>query len=112
MTEWAPYKQIVGFQRGDGFWINDGSAIMTKNWDDGFMARSWLRCREELAKHRGKDAVMVDPQVLQGIRPYTPRHKPCLLQQVQPGLWVAVGAAKNGTLLGGYCARIIQEQSK
>jgi FAD dependent oxidoreductase len=113
MSYWAPYKQIVGFQRGDGFWINDGSAIKSENWTAGHTLVSIDRCETELYKQRGTVAggLLVEPTVLYGIRPYT-TEKPCLCREVSPGLWVAVGAAKNGTLLGGYCAQLIQERSQ
>jgi hypothetical protein len=110
MDYWAPFKQIVGFQRGDGFWINDGSAILRQNWSAELERSCLQRTMGTFLKHRGTMAI-VEPKRLFGIRPYT-KVKPCYLEEVTDGLWVAVGAAKNGTLLGGYCARIIQERSK
>jgi glycine/D-amino acid oxidase-like deaminating enzyme len=115
MDYWAPYKQIVGFQRGDGFWVNDGSAILRANWDRNTDMASFARCRKQLLGHKnmtdGPDCGVPGCKRLFGIRSYT-EAKPCFLQELEPGLWVAVGAAKNGTLLGGHCARVIQERSK
>jgi glycine/D-amino acid oxidase-like deaminating enzyme len=112
MSYWAPYKQIVGFQRGDGFWVNDGSAIKSENWTAGHTLASLERCEAELwNRHRELSGKAPRAKVLYGIRPYT-KAKPCLCEEVAPGLWVAVGAAKNGTLLGGYCAQLIQERSQ
>ena len=42
---WAPYKQIVGFDRGDGYWVSDGSAILTKNWNNQRTLESRVRCK-------------------------------------------------------------------
>jgi glycine/D-amino acid oxidase-like deaminating enzyme len=111
MTYWAPFKQIVGFQRGDGFWINDGSAILAQNWDGERTKDSDRRCEEELLKHRSMVRPWPLPKVLYGIRPYV-KQKPCLCEEVTPGLWVATGAAKNGTLLGAWCASVISEKSQ
>lgn len=98
---WAPYKQIVGFNRGDGAWVGDGSAILRSNWNERVAAKVESRC----------DVLNVRevPQRLFGIRPYHDR-KPCFIEQVKPGLWVATGGAKNGTLAAGWCAHEIVRQ--
>ena len=109
---WAPYRQIVGFDRNDGYWISDGAAILERNWTSEKAQQSYLRCASALFGERATRAGNVpNHRALLGIRPYT-QEKPCFCKQVSPGLWVAVGAAKNGTLLGGYCASLIMEQSK
>ena len=33
--------------------------------------------------------------------------KPCLLEEIRPGLWVASGGAKNGMLAAGWAAHEI-----
>lgn len=105
---WAPYRQMVGFDRGDGYWFSDGTAIKQENWTSEREHASWNRavgatgCEEGFADRA--EAIM-------GIRPYAKGHKPCLLEEVRPGLWVASGGAKNGTLAAGYCAHIIREQT-
>lgn len=100
---WAPYKQIVGFDRKDGYWIGDGSAILQKNYTLSRERESVQRCLDaapfpSLSHGRHK--------VLTGLRPYTDVN-PCVCDQVKPRLWVATGARKNGTLLGAWCAQRI-----
>lgn len=93
---WAPYKQIVAFNRGDGLWIGDGTTV-----------RHWSRCHEEAALRRCIKAlgnIEVPPKRLFGYRPYVKDSKPCLLKELRPGLWIATGGAKNGTLAAGWCA--------
>lgn len=107
---WAPYRQLVGFDRGDGLWIGDGSAIKNANWSQSREEEILARERK-LALRLGGEG-LPQPQVLQGLRPYwsglRPFAKaPCLLEQVEPGLWVASGGAKNGTLAAGWCAHMI-----
>ena len=99
---WAPYRQLVAFNRGDGAWVSDGTSILDKNWTDDHVSRALGRCSPYLG------SAVARP--LQGIRPYSPGHKPCLLEQVQPGLWVASGGAKNGTLAAGWCASQLTER--
>jgi hypothetical protein len=100
---WAPYKQIVGFDRGDGTWIGDGLAI--KNWSNAYERASLKRCASELGKRiEPADDSYSNPKRLFGQRPYVKGAKPCLLQQVHPGFWVATGGAKNGTIAAGWAA--------
>lgn len=99
---WAPYRQLVGFDRGDGVWVGDGSAIKHTNW-------SPTREEEILSRERKLARRMIGPVLpledqLQGLRPYWKGGKPCLLERVEDGLWVASGGAKNGTLAAGWCA--------
>jgi glycine/D-amino acid oxidase-like deaminating enzyme len=110
---WAPYKQIVGFDRGDGYWIGDGSAILAKNYDTRRQEESVQRCLNTVRQHplTGEPGIedklsSLTYKVLTGIRPYTDK-QPCWCDEVKPGLWVAVGARKNGTLLGAWCAQKI-----
>lgn len=105
MKYWAPYRQLVAFDRQDGIWVNDGSAIVERNWSSDHIAASRARVEQHLGLMRYEHELLV------GIRPYT-KAKPCLCSWVSPGLWVAVGAAKNGTLLGAYCASTIMEKSQ
>lgn len=94
---WAPYKQVVAFNRGDGLWIGDGSAVLRQNWTEAHAEKSLVRCASKLE---------IPPKRLFGIRPYHER-KPCFVEQVKPNLWVATGGAKNGTLAAGWCAHEI-----
>lgn len=98
---WAPYRQLVAFNRGDGLWAGDGTAIKMENWTLEREIKSAQRCTGALLDDA---AVMAPPETLVGIRPYAKGHKPCLLEEVQPGLWVASGGAKNGTIAAGWAA--------
>lgn len=99
---WAPYKQIVGFDRGDGTWVSDGSAILRKNWTPDRDALCLARCSATVSGARQP------PQRLFGIRPYY-KEKPCCFSEVSPGLWAATGGAKNGTLAAAWCAHMLQQ---
>ena len=98
---WAPYRQLVAFNRGDGLWVGDGTAI--KNWSNKYAEASLNRCSKEIG-------LEVEPQKLFGARPYVADAKPCLLKEVSSGLWVATGGAKNGTLAAGWCAHQLMEK--
>ncbi len=101
---WAPYRQLVAFNRGDGLWVGDGSAILKANWTELHAERSYNRCIDAL----GRELLGV-PKQLFGIRPYHER-KPCYLAEVRPRLWVATGGAKNGTLAAGWCAHELSQR--
>jgi glycine/D-amino acid oxidase-like deaminating enzyme len=98
---WAPYRQLLKFNITDReIWLGDGAA-----WKE-------IGPRQELSSlDRAKAALEVDSSVLlsgrrMGARPYaepTPGD-PCYLKQVAPGLWVATGGAKNGTMAAAWCA--------
>lgn len=106
---WAPYKQVVGFHRGDGFWVGDGTA--KKFHSDEDMVASYRRCLD-VAKTDPLVNRVAMPEQLFGWRPYV-KEKPCFLNEVEPKLWVATGAAKHGTILGGWCAsKLVQEFAK
>ena len=99
---WAPYRQLVGFDRQDGLWVGDGSSIKHTNWSES--REEEIAAREAgLARHMGGPS-LAQPRRLQGLRPYWAGAGPCLLARVQPGLWVASGGAKNGTLSAGWAA--------
>ena len=105
ITPWAPYRQLVAFNRGDGLWVSDGTAIKAANWTMEREVTAFERCQ----KHVGIN--LNGSVALTGIRPYAKGHKPCLLKEVEPGLWVASGGAKNGTLAAGWCAHEIRRKS-
>ena len=102
IDQWAPYKQVVAFQRGDGLWAGDGSAL--KSIDSDRELSMLRRCQEKLDIH-------TQPRILRGQRPYvgqnTPGH-PCWLEQ-RGDLIVATGGAKNGTAAAAFCALTIGE---
>jgi len=106
ITPWAPYRQLVAFNRGDGLWVSDGTAIKAENWTPDRELASWKRCQAYLPDDDAAAGGTV--QALLGLRPYAKGHKPCLLEQPNPGIWVASGGAKNGTLAAGFCAHEIR----
>lgn len=103
---YAPYRQFVAFNRGDGVWAGDGTAIKRENWTDERVLTSILRTRDYLPE---ADFPADRMETLIGVRPYAKGHKPCLIEEVDKGLWVASGGAKNGTVAAGYCAHVIRE---
>lgn len=104
---WAPYKQIVAFNRGDGAWIGDGAAIIAKNWNDDVSRRN----AERLVQGADDAGILpvTGPKHLFGLRPYVKDAKPLFMEQVNPGLWAVTGGAKNGTIAAGWAARHIGE---
>lgn len=99
---WAPYKQIVAFNRGDGLWVGDGTSV--KNWNDHYKQASLERCRTAVkASLAGAEGHAVVPDALFGYRPYVKGPDPCMFKQVRKGVFVATGGAKNGTLAAGWC---------
>lgn len=106
---WAPYRQLVAFNRGDGLWVGDGTAIKQENWDEAREREVMLRCQKALCNVGHPSEGM---RSLRGIRPYVKDAKPCLLEELSPGLWVATGGAKNGTIAAGWCAHEIARRSQ
>jgi hypothetical protein len=101
---WAPYKQLVRFNRGDGIWCGDGSAIIPENWTLERQLQSRKRCAEFVGKSETSSKLLV------GIRPYIKLQKkaPCLVERLNKGIWVATGGAKNGTMSAAWAAREIE----
>lgn len=101
---WAPYKQLVAFNCGSlGLWVGDGTAIKPDNWTQARENQSIRRCTQAVGLEQ-------EPHIMRGIRPYVPGAKPCYLEQVVPGVWVATGGAKNGTIAAGWCAHRLGEE--
>ena len=101
---YAPYKQFLLFNRGDGAWAGDGTAIKQENWTEKRENDAYDRVTKytELASNRLYRKLI-------GVRPYSKEHKPCIIEEVTPGIWVASGGAKNGTVAAGYAAHVILE---
>ncbi len=96
INAWAPYKQVVAFNRGDGLWVGDGTSV--REWTSAVMGQSLGRC----AKAVGFSMHNL-PTGIFGYRPYA-KEKPCVFREIRKGLWIATGGAKNGTLAAGWCA--------
>ena len=98
---WAPYKQVVAFNRGDGLWVGDGRSIKPDNWTTEHSLESRGRCSGRV----GMEPTAASE--LHGIRPYVADAKPAYLRQPSRRVWVATGGAKNGTLAAAWCAHEI-----
>lgn len=104
---WAPYRQLVAFNRGDGLWVGDGTAIKPENLTDERIELSHQRCfKAVFDKAQGDLGRCIE---LYGIRPYVPDVKPCYFQRESDHLTVITGGAKNGTLAAGWCAHRLTE---
>lgn len=101
---WAPYKQLVGFNRDDkNVWIGDGAAIKWANWNSTHSSNNLARCNK--AAPAGLKLV----KSIFGIRPYVKDAKPCYIKEVAPRLWAVTGGAKNGTIAAGWAAHFVGE---
>lgn len=102
ITPWAPYRQLVIFNRGpEEVWASDGTAI--KVWKQEIEDLCCRRVTEAVGR-ASRALATVPPKRLVGLRPYVKDAKPAYLQEHMPGLWVATGGAKNGTIAAGWCA--------
>jgi glycine/D-amino acid oxidase-like deaminating enzyme len=101
---WAPYKQIVAHQQEEKeIWIGDGTAILSKNWEEKHI----LACQERCLAALPPDSRKVH-RVVSGFRAYIKdKSGPCLLKQLGPRAWVTTGAGKGGTIAAGWAARRI-----
>ncbi len=103
IAPWAPYKQSVVFQERDGeAWGGDGSKIKPENWKDTRPAEALAR----VARCLGQEPPQ--PKSMMGIRPFT-KTKPCVLEEREPGLWLATGGAKNGCVASGWVTWRLRE---
>lgn len=112
---WAPYKQVVAFNRGDGLWVGDGSSIREMNWDESRAEQSEDRCAKAVLYRQSKGVSDYNNRTrLYGLRPYVRGMdgNPAYLDEAAPGLWVATGGAKNGTMGAAWCAlRLLEKLS-
>lgn len=110
ISPWAPYKQLVAFNLNEHVWVGDGSAIKPSNWTPKRRDKTVERCAQAVGLDRS------GMRVLEGNRPYVPKQhlngRPCYLEEREPGLWIATGGAKNGTIAAGWCAHEIGEAVK
>lgn len=103
---WAPYKQVVAFNLpGDFVWCGDGTALKPESLTLERLYQSAQRCSAAV------DLPRESCQTLIGHRPYVDKQhlngEPCLLRELSPGLWVATGGAKNGTIAAGWAAAMV-----
>lgn len=97
---WAPYRQIVRFEREPGTtWIGDGSAIKQDNWTTARQQESVKRCLDEV----GPTKLL---KVQYGLRPYVDDEKAGLLRRIANRVWVSTGGAKNGTVIAAHQAKL------
>jgi glycine/D-amino acid oxidase-like deaminating enzyme len=108
ISPWAPYKQLVKFNRGDGAWAGDGSAIKEANWD----AERHAKVRDRIVRYIHPEGIVPPPKELYGLRPYVKEMggQPAYLREHAPDLWVATGGAKNGTIGAAWCATELKER--
>lgn len=105
ISPWAPYKQCVVFQEKPGWmWGGDGSKIKPENWKPTRPQEAFDR----VVKAYGKP-IDVATHMKMGIRPFT-KVKPCLLEEREPGLWLATGGAKNGCVASGWATWRLQQE--
>ena len=105
VDQWAPYKQIVRFNRTeDTVWVGDGAAIIEKNWGDDHRRLNATRC------HAASEGLPVVEKI-EGIRPYVKEAKGIAdFREVWFRVWSINGGAKNGTMGAAWCAlRLIRE---
>lgn len=107
MTAWAPYKQLMAFERSPGkLYVSDGTAVLPQNWTEERSEEIVKRCAEFVGLSPD------DARRMYGIRPFIKKGelngKPCVCEEVDKGLWVATGGYKSGTLAAGWCAHTIR----
>lgn len=107
---WAPYRQLVAFNRGDGLWVSDGTAV--KELTDSHYIKARQRCWDAIKGELGDlSEALKGATWLKGNRPYVAGAKPCYLKR-HDNLIVANGGAKNGTIAAGWCASQIVEMAR
>lgn len=99
---WAPYKQLVGFERETGkTWVGDGSAILHKNWTPDRVEQSRKRAQDAI----GLKCLGLRFEKQEGLRPYVEGHKAGYFAKVGERTWVSTGGAKNGTIIAAIQAK-------
>jgi glycine/D-amino acid oxidase-like deaminating enzyme len=112
ISVWAPYKQVVAFEREDGeVWAGDGSALKPESMAEARMQLSLDRCCEVAFPGRRGHGLRSLASVHAGYRPYAERSpgQPCVLE-TRGRVTVATGGAKNGTMAAGWCAHRLREE--
>jgi hypothetical protein len=106
-----PYKQVWIHPFSPGvFWGCDGEAIKPESWGNkDYAGIAETRIKGYLpAEYQAQT-----PRRVYGIRVFAPTEvtRPCLISQVGPRAWVAVGAGKFGCYAAGYAANVMKEKS-
>jgi glycine/D-amino acid oxidase-like deaminating enzyme len=109
---WAPYRQLVVFNREDGeVWAGDGSALKPERLTDwNRRDESMMRCVRAAFPKEEEKARFSQAEVTAGIRPYTEKSEgaPCFFE-TRGRVTVITGGAKNGTMAAGWCAARLKE---
>lgn len=103
IAPWAPYKQLVAFERAPGeVWCGDGSVWKTMQPER--ISKAQERCARFVGDHVGLTAA---PRLSYGWRPFCEDSAVGQPRELQPGLWVATGGGKNGLVGAAWCASVI-----
>lgn len=107
LVEWAPYKQIMAFERDlDTVWIGDGTSILRKNYTPARETGSRQRCMDVLGVDLGEP--MIRP--VTGLRPYVQGVKRGVCEKVMDKTWLLTGGGKSSTILSAhYALQLIKE---
>lgn len=108
LEPWAPYKQLIGFQRGAWeWWAGDGTALLP-----GSLTPERRDASENRLLAFGKRLGLAGvASITGGLRPKVPGLRaPALVEEVAPGLWIATGGAKNGTLGAAWASLQLKDR--
>lgn len=103
LKTWAPYKQIMVFNRDeDTIWAGDGTSILPKNYTEE---------RKQASLERIRNAVGFTPtSSVTGWRPAVVGQKGGVCDKIASNTWVVTGGSKNGTIFAAIAAnRLIKE---
>ncbi len=103
LTAWAPYKQVMVFNRDGGVWGGDGSAILAKNYSGAREAQSLGRVVSVQLPYPLRAAGI--PAKLRGLRPVIKGNKQGFCGEVMRQCWMATGGSKSSTLLAALWAQ-------
>jgi hypothetical protein len=101
---WAPYKQITihntTYAGEKIIWAGDGSALTLPSWYDGRIDEAFTRVVNELPR---KFKLL---RTVRGLRSFhrNKKYKPCYLNKIDEGCWIATGSGKFGLISAGYSA--------
>lgn len=103
MQVWAPYKQTLVFDRGDGLmWGGDGTALKPESMTSERLAACAKRVGELAEWTHGPKTPVVHQVV--GHRPFVDGYKGGLCYLVAQDVWTVTGGGKIGTVAAGTLA--------